>query len=146
MVDLPPLFGICLSKEFIAKLGGYLALDYTHLLHPHKEKYVKIPNEGTKAIHLRKIYEKNCMIGSEMLETFDQDPLMESLLIIKILSENDLNYYIINTGMGKCFLHENTQPILVTTDKELEVWTMFFDGARCKHRYGAGVIFKSLAR
>jgi len=57
VVDLPPLFGICLSKEFITNLGGYLALDYTHLLLPFQNKYVKIPNEGTKNVHLRKIIE-----------------------------------------------------------------------------------------
>ena len=34
MVDLPPLFGICLSREFTAKLGGYLALDYSNILLP----------------------------------------------------------------------------------------------------------------
>lgn len=55
VVDLPPLFGICLSREFTAKLGGYLALDYIHILLPHKDKYIKILNEETKVIHLRKI-------------------------------------------------------------------------------------------
>lgn len=55
IVDLPPLFGIYFSREFATKLGWYLTLDYIHHLLPHKDKYVKIPNEVTKAIHLRKI-------------------------------------------------------------------------------------------
>lgn len=38
VIDLPPLFGIYLSREFTAKLGGYLALDYTHLLIPFQKK------------------------------------------------------------------------------------------------------------
>jgi len=38
MVDLPPLFGIYLSREFTTKLRGYLALDYTHLLLPFQDK------------------------------------------------------------------------------------------------------------
>ena len=38
VVDLPPLFGICLSREFTTKLGGYLALDYSHLLLPFQNK------------------------------------------------------------------------------------------------------------
>jgi len=38
LVNLPPLFGICLSKEFTTKLGGYLALDYSHLLLPFQDK------------------------------------------------------------------------------------------------------------
>lgn len=58
IVDLPSLFGIYLSKELIAKLGGYLHLDCIHLLIPQKEKYVKILNEGTKSIHLRNLIAK----------------------------------------------------------------------------------------
>lgn len=38
VVDFPPLFGICLSREFIAKLGGYLDLYYTHLDIPFYNK------------------------------------------------------------------------------------------------------------
>lgn len=55
IVDLTPLFGICLSREFTTKLGGYLDLDYTHLPLPFQNKYVKILNYGTKSIHLRKL-------------------------------------------------------------------------------------------
>lgn len=143
VVDLPPLFEICISREFTTKLGGYLALDYTHLMLPYKDKYVKIPNEGTKAIHLRSIFEQNCMITPKMLETFDQDAFMESLLTIKIISVNELNYQFTKADMGNYYLHENTYPISVITNKELKVWIIFFDGARCKHGYGASVVFKS---
>jgi len=38
IVDLPSLFRICLSREFNTKLGGYLALDYTHILLPFQNK------------------------------------------------------------------------------------------------------------
>lgn len=31
IVDLPPHFFICLSRDFIAKLGGYLFADWSHL-------------------------------------------------------------------------------------------------------------------
>ena len=144
VVDLPPLFGICLSREFIANLGCYLALDYTHLLIPLKIKYVKVPNEGTKKIHLTKITKKNYMNEYEQVDTFDRDPIMESLLTIKILSANDLNYQVIDVGMGNYYLHENVQPILVIVEKEYEVWTIYFDGTRCKHGCGASVVLKSL--
>ena len=58
MVDLPPLFGICLSREFTAKLRGYLALDYNNILLPFQDKQVKILNEGTKSFHLKNITEQ----------------------------------------------------------------------------------------
>jgi len=38
VVYLPPLFGICVSREFIAKLRGYVTLYYDHLLLPFQDK------------------------------------------------------------------------------------------------------------
>jgi len=35
------------------------------------------------------------------------------------------------------------QPISVTVEREHEMWTMYFYGARCKYGCGASVIFKS---
>lgn len=32
VIDLPPYFGLCLSREFIAKIGGYLSSDWTHMI------------------------------------------------------------------------------------------------------------------
>lgn len=69
---------------------------------------------------------------------------MESNLTTKIILANDLNYKVIDVGMGNYWLHENTQPILISTKKDFELWTMFFGGVRCKHGYGVGAIFKSL--
>lgn len=77
VVDLPPLFGIFFSKEFTTNLGGYLALDCTNLLLIHKDEYVKIQNEGTKVIHVKKISKHHYMNASRFFEAYDQDPLME---------------------------------------------------------------------
>lgn len=83
------------------------------------------------------------MNGLGNIETFDQNPLMKSLLTIEILLANNLNCQVIDVGMGNYCLHENTQQISIIDDKEFEVWIMFFDGARCKHRCTIGVVFKS---
>lgn len=32
MFDLPIYFSICLSREFIAKISGYLSFDWSHML------------------------------------------------------------------------------------------------------------------
>lgn len=42
---------------------------------------------------------------------------MESILTSKILSTNDLNYQVIDVGMGNYYLHENVHPILVSDEK-----------------------------
>jgi len=99
IVDLPPLFGLCLSREFTAKLGGYLALDYTHILLPFQNKQVNILNEGTKSVHINNIIEQNYMNGLEPIEVFEMDTLRETILKTKILLVNDLNYQVIDIGM-----------------------------------------------
>lgn len=142
VVYLPPVFGICLSREFTTKLDGYLAVDYTHFQLPFKNKYVKVPNEGTKNVHLTKASEQNYMNDFEKVENLKMDPVMESLLTIEILSTNELNYQVTNISMGHYNLHENTQPISFWIEKEYDVWIMYLDGTRCKHDYGVGVVFK----
>ena len=32
VIDLPPYFAICLSRDFTAKIGGYLLSDWSHML------------------------------------------------------------------------------------------------------------------
>ena len=32
VIDLPPYFAICLSRDFTAKIGGYLSFDWSHML------------------------------------------------------------------------------------------------------------------
>ena len=108
-------------REFIAKLGGYLALDYKHLLLPFQNNHVKIPNESTKSVNIRNITKQNYMKEPKQEDTFERDPLMKSLLTTKILSQNDLNYQVTKIGMGNYYLYENVQPISVSTKKEYEV-------------------------
>lgn len=32
VIDIPPIFSLCLSRDFTAKIGGYLSLDWSHLI------------------------------------------------------------------------------------------------------------------
>jgi len=63
------------------------------------------------------------------VEVFESNILRESLLIIEFISTNDLNYQVIDAGMGNYYLYEKMQPILVTANKEHEIWMMCFDGS-----------------
>lgn len=80
----------------------------------------------------------------EQVETYEKDPIMESLLTTETLLKNDLNYQVTDIDMRNYCLHENTQPILVFSKKEFEVWTIYFDGARCKHNCSAGIFLGHL--
>jgi len=46
--------------------------------------------------------------------------------------------------MGNYYLYEDMQPISIIVKKEHEIWIMYFDGFKCKHGCGVGVVFKSL--
>jgi len=59
VVYLPPLFGLCLSREFIAKLGGYLAMDYSLIMVPCKYKNVNIFNDYTSSFQIEKMHHVN---------------------------------------------------------------------------------------
>jgi len=54
VVELSPLFGLCLSREFTTKIGGYLAMDYTHYLIPCGDKRVRLDNGKKFDIHVEK--------------------------------------------------------------------------------------------
>ncbi|KAH9297975.1 hypothetical protein KI387_029657, partial [Taxus chinensis] len=59
VIDLPPLFALCLSRDFTAKIGGYLSTDWSHML--FRTRY------GTKAT-----------IRSEPIANFHIDPYTPS--------------------------------------------------------------------
>lgn len=66
VIDIPPVFGLCLSRDFTAKIGGYLSLDWSHLI-------------------LRTQHGAKLKIFSEPLHTehvVDQDMLLTSSLLI----------------------------------------------------------------
>ncbi|KAH9297004.1 hypothetical protein KI387_028686, partial [Taxus chinensis] len=68
VIDLPPLFSICVSRDFTAKMGGYLLADWSHMIlstryrnkvtiraeqmfHNHVESYTTSPINGNYTIH-----------------------------------------------------------------------------------------------
>lgn len=117
-MDLPPLFGLCLSKEFTTKLGGFLALDYTYLEIPFETNRVKIPNEGISHFNIKRIPSKNMVNVLDIVEVIHIDPVKEALTTIEILSLEDISYIMIDASMGNYCLHENTKVISISVEKE----------------------------
>lgn len=53
VIDIPPVFGLCLSRDFTAKIGGYLSLDWSHLiLQTQQGSKLKILSEPLHAEHI----------------------------------------------------------------------------------------------
>jgi hypothetical protein len=127
VADVPPKFGMLLSRSWIKRLGGTLQMDLT---------YATIPVFGGEH---RRLYRE------------------AQLAYIVSDEENPTNHpiYALDTDLGSSLLQltdESEPPLQIRKRLSLEqgmpspttsVWKMFFDGASSSIGAGAGVVFKS---
>lgn len=138
VVELPPLFGLCLSREFITKVGGYLAMDYTHYLIPCGNKRVRLNNEEIFQFHVEK-KEEVCAIFGELEES---DELLEELQTKDPCSMSMLNT-IYDLEFGNYYLIEPESFIPKLAREGLrrdKIWEMSFDGAKSKNGSKVGIV------
>ena len=64
VVDLPSLFSIYLSKELMPKIGGYMAMEYYHMMVPFKDNRIRKMNEVTSSSHTERVLQFN-MVNEE---------------------------------------------------------------------------------
>jgi ribonuclease HI len=125
VVDIPPKFGLLLSRPWRKRLGGTLQMDLS---------YATIPVFGGE---LKRLYREN------------------QLAYIINDAKNSVNHpiYAVDTDFGSCILQiddsQSTPMQLVkpteqqTDDKNVSFWTMYFDGASTKDSTGVGVVLIS---
>jgi ribonuclease HI len=127
VADVPPKFGMLLSRSWIKRLGGTLQMDLTYATIPvfggeHRRLYREaqlayiVSDEANPANH--PIYAMDTDLGSSLLQ-FTDEP--EPPLHIRKQHSPD-------QGMPP---------------PSTPVWKMFFDGASSSIGAGAGVVFKS---
>jgi ribonuclease HI len=127
VVDVPPKFGMLLSRSWIKRLGGTLQMDLT---------YATIPVFGGEHRRLYREAQLAYIISDEADPTnhpifsIDTD-LGSSLLQLTDAPENPLK--IRKQSITSCETPPPTTP----------VWKMFFDGASSKEGVGARVVFVS---
>jgi ribonuclease HI len=127
VVDVPPKFGMLLSRSWIKRLGGTLQMDLS---------YATIPVFGGEHRRLYREAQLAYIISDEANPTnhpvfsFDTD-LGSSILQLTDAPEAPLE-------IRKKSINFSEEPLLTTS-----VWKMFFDGASSKEGVGAGVIFVS---
>jgi ribonuclease HI len=127
VADVPPKFGMLLSRSWIKRLGGTLQMDLT---------YATIPVFGGEHRRLYREAQLAYIVSDEANPT--NHPI-----------------YALDTDLGSSLLHLTNvpeaplqirkQPILnqETSPPASSVWKMFFDGASSNTGAGAGVIFVS---
>ncbi|KAH9299889.1 hypothetical protein KI387_044112 [Taxus chinensis] len=160
VIDLPPLFTLCLSRDFTAKIGGYLSADWSHML--FRTRYgtkATIRSEPIANFHIEPYtlsqINTNC-------STFDQeDYLSTDETDTKVGSIPDLtldewenkvhDFYpyqeIEESMLGVYYMQEENQPIHSITKPDHkddnEVWQLFFDGSRSRQGAGGGAMLVS---
>lgn len=72
VIDIPSVFEMCLSRDLTTKLGGYLALDWSHLILRTKHRLkMKILS---KSFHLEHIVnDTNLCFKADHTSTFQQE-------------------------------------------------------------------------
>jgi ribonuclease HI len=127
VADVPPKFGMLLSRSWIKRLGGTLQMDLTYATIPvfggeHRRLYREaqlayiISDEADPTNH--PIFSLDTDLGSSLLQLTDApEPPLE----------------IRKQSLTLC---EDSPPIT-------SVWKMFFDGASSREGVGAGVVFVS---
>lgn len=58
------MFGLCLFREFLKKMGGLLCFDFEYITFPCDKVMVKIYNEKLKSFHVETLEEENIWVGS----------------------------------------------------------------------------------
>lgn len=133
MVDFPPLFGLYLSRELIAKLGGYLAMDYSHIMVLCKVKRIKIFKESISPFHVKKMHQIHMTYyGAEELDGLIKD--------LHLKDENTMNFlnYVEEVGSRNYIIIKSNTLIPALTRhqlKGLDIWDMHFDKAKSKLGY-----------
>lgn len=67
IIDIPPIFGLCLSQEFTSKVGVYLSLDWSHLI--LRTKHGAKMKIESKALHSEHVADE-VMLKFEAAHTF----------------------------------------------------------------------------
>jgi ribonuclease HI len=127
VADVPPKFGMLLSRSWIKKLGGTLQMDLT---------YATIPVFGGEQRRLYREAQLAYIVSDEADPTnhpifaLDTD-LGSSLLQITDAPESSL------------LIRKHPSPDHPISPQSSSVWKMFFDGASSSEGAGAGVVFIS---
>jgi ribonuclease HI len=130
VADVPPKFGMLLSRSWIKILGGTLQMDLT---------YATIPVFGGEHRRLYREAQLAYIVSDEA------DPTNHPIFSL----DTDLGSILLQlTNTPEPPLQLRKQPISPHEDSPstTSVWKMFFDGASSKDGAGAGIVFVSPAQ
>jgi ribonuclease HI len=128
IIDIPPKYGLILSRSWGAKLGGYLQLDMT---------YTTVPVFGGQFTRLYR---------ETRLAYIVSDPQNPNNYLVYV-ADQDLGNCILSfdDGVNSCteenYIDENESGKIDENMYSTRIWKMFFDDALSYEGAGAGVLF-----
>jgi ribonuclease HI len=124
VADIPPKFGMLLSRSWAKKVGGTLQMDLS---------YATIPVFGGEH---RRLYRE---VRLAYLVSDHENPSNHPIYVV----EDELGSSIFH--IGDQIAETTVRKIIPTVEDNAEnlVWKMFFDGACSKEGSGAGIVFIS---
>jgi ribonuclease HI len=130
VADVPPKFGMILSRSWIKRIGGTLQMDLT---------YATIPVFGGEHRRLYREAQLAYIVSDEADPTnhpiFSLDTDLGSILL-----------QLTNTPEAPLQIRKKPIPPHEVSPSITSVWKMFFDGASSKDGVGAGIVFVSPAQ
>ena len=127
VADIEPNFGMLLSRSWAKRVGSTLQMDLS---------YATIPIFGGEQRRLYREVQMAYLVS-------DSDNLANHPI------------YVVEEGLGSCMLNlsnedisdvlqvEKKKPVYHTTEKEDELWQMYYDGSSSKEGAGAGMVIIS---
>lgn len=168
IIDLPPYFALCLSRDFKAKLGGYLSSDWSHMF--FRTIYgtkVTIKLELLANDHIEPYIPSVVNANLSIQESNEQPDIPDPNTPIEGIPDVVLDEWVVENDeedpfnhmeeleLGVYMIHEEgvVVPNLEKDDNQLsnqqgeqqnnELWQLYFDGSRNKVGSGGGVILIS---
>lgn len=122
-VDIPPQYGMLLSRKLSAAIGGNLQCNFSFATFNIEGNLIKVNREPKSIYMIEEDVEDNM---TNFVET-DINAFKAEVLTLKKSKNKSLMEMVADTKIDK-----------------VDLWTMFFDGACCKDGSSAGILLISL--
>jgi hypothetical protein len=124
VADIPPKFGMLLSRSWAKKVGGTLQMDLS---------YATIPVFGGEQWRLYREVRLAYLVSDH------NNPTNHPIYVV----EDVLGSSIFHMGEEMVEVSVRKSTTTVGDSKDNFVWKMYFDGACSKEGFGAGIVFIS---
>ncbi|KAH9289487.1 hypothetical protein KI387_033604 [Taxus chinensis] len=145
VVDLPPYFALCLSRDFTTKIGGYLSSDWSLFFTTHYGTKVTINSEPLARFHIEP-HSSNAVANYSALDQsdFDEvahvsalDGVSNMFMDEKTVEEHAHDPFkeVEEHLFGVYCMHEENTPLPLLSkieDSAEGIWKLHFDGAKNK--------------